>query len=133
MWLLFDYLFSFAYWRINFLISFFFFNCNFDFFYQQWQIIKQNTILFMKKLWCRQVMMNKWLIMSVLKSCYNGRQIPIILPLSVNGKIIQTLKKKQTFLTNIFCLNVILYQMTVRYQKIKHILQKQTIIFRYWG
>ena len=56
--------------------------------------------------------------MSVLKSCYNGRQIPIILPLSVNGKIIQTLKKKQTFLTNIFCLNVILYQVTVCYQKI---------------
>ena len=40
-------------------------------------------------------------------------------------KLLQTFKKKPIFLTNIFCLNVILYQMTVSYQKIKHILQKQ--------
>ena len=62
---------------------------------------------------------------SIIKSCYNGRKIPIIPPLSVNEKSLQTLKKKSIFLTNIFRLNVILYQMTVSYQKIKHILQKQ--------
>ena len=39
-------------------------------------------------------------------------------------KLLQTLIKKAIFLTNIFCLNAILYQMTVSYQKIKHILQK---------
>ena len=62
---------------------------------------------------------------SIIKSCYNGRKIPIILPLSVNGKIITNFKEKANFLKNIFHLNVILYQMTVSYQKIKHLLQKQ--------
>ena len=63
---LFDYLMNFYF--IYFLLHvvelrvcfhFFPFNSNFDFFYQWWQIIKQNTVLFTKKLWCRQVMMNE--------------------------------------------------------------------------
>ena len=61
---------------------------------------------------------------SIIKSCYNGRKIPIIPLLSVNGKVITNFKEKANLLTNIFYLNVILYQMTVSYQKIKHILQK---------
>ena len=50
---------------------------------------------------------------SIIKSCYNGRKIPIIPPLSVNGKIITNFKEKANLLTNIFRLNLILYQMTV--------------------
>ena len=34
---------------------------------------------------------------SITKSCYNGRKIPAILPLSVNGKIIRNFKKSQSF------------------------------------
>ena len=37
---------------------------------------------------------------------------------------LQTLRKRPIFLANIFRLNSILYQMTVSYQKIEHILQK---------
>ena len=58
---------------------------------------------------------------SVMKSCYHGRKIPIIPPLSV----IQNLKKRLKFLTNIFRLNEALCQITVSYQKINHILRKQ--------
>ena len=61
---------------------------------------------------------------SIIKSCYNGRKIPIILPLSANGKIITDFNKKGNLFNKYFCLNAILYQMTVSYQKIKHILQK---------
>ena len=62
---------------------------------------------------------------SVIKSCYDGRKIPIIPPFQWMEKLLQTLMKKPIFLTNIFRLNAILYQMTVSYQKIKHILKKQ--------
>ena len=61
----------------------------------------------------------------IIKSCYNGRKIPIIPPLSLNRKIVTSFKEKRpTFLTNIFLLNAILHQMTINYQKFKHILQK---------
>ena len=50
----------FACWRIEFMLSVFSFNCNFDFFYQWWQ---KNHL---KKLQCKRVMMNKLLIMSCL-------------------------------------------------------------------
>ena len=53
-------LFSFSCWRIKFLLSVFFFQLQFWFFYQWWQIINQNVVLFMKKLWCRWVMMNDY-------------------------------------------------------------------------
>ena len=53
---------------------------------------------------------------SIIKSCYNGRKIPIIPPLSVNGIVITDVNGK-IFLT-------ILHQMRVSYLKIKHILQK---------
>ena len=53
---------------------------------------------------------------SIIKSCYNGRKIPIIPPLSVNGIVITDINGK-IFLT-------ILHQMRVSYLKIKHILQK---------
>ena len=43
----------------------------------------------------------------------------------MNVKIVQNLKKKLTFLTKIPRLNVILYQTTVSFQKIIHILQKK--------
>ena len=52
----------------------------------------------------------------IIKSCYNGRKIPIIPPLSVNGIVITDVNGK-IFLT-------ILHQMRVSYLKIKHILQK---------
>ena len=35
--------------ELNFCFQFFTFNCNFDFFYQWWQIIKRNVVLFTKK------------------------------------------------------------------------------------
>lgn len=44
----------------------------------------------------------------------------------MNVKIVQNLKKKLTFLTKIPRLNVILYQTTVSFQKIIHILQKKS-------
>ena len=59
---------------------------------------------------------------SIIKSCYNGRKIPIILPLSLNEKIITDFHEKAIFRTDIFPLDAILYQMTVSYQKIKHML-----------
>ena len=63
---------------------------------------------------------------SRFKSCYNGSGITIIPPLSLEGKNITNFKEeKPIFSTSIFHLNVIFYQMTVSYQKIKHILQKQ--------
>ena len=62
---------------------------------------------------------------SVIKSCYDGRKIPIIPPLSVNGKIITDFNEKANLFNKYFRLNAILYQMTVSYQKIKHILKKQ--------
>ena len=39
----------------------------FWFFYQWWQMIKRNAVLFTEKLRCRRKMMNEWLIMSGLK------------------------------------------------------------------
>ena len=59
-------LFSFACWRINFLLSIFFFWLQSWYFFQWWQIIKRNAVLFTKKSRCARVMMNEWLIMSVL-------------------------------------------------------------------
>ena len=50
--------------ELSFRPQFFFFN--FDFFYQWWQIIKRNAVLFTKKLRCGRVMVNEWLIMSGL-------------------------------------------------------------------
>ena len=55
---------------------------------------------------------------SIIRSCCNGGKITIIPPLSVNGK-------KPIFLTNVFHLNVILYQMPVSYQQIKNVLRKK--------
>ena len=46
---------------------------------------------------------------------------------SKRKNFLQTLKKKPIFLTNIFRLNVILYQMTVSHQKIKHVLDKKKL------
>ena len=70
---LFDYLvkFYFIYFlfhveELSFCFQFFSFNCNFDFFYQWLQIIKQNAVLFTKNLRCGRVMMKEWLIMSGL-------------------------------------------------------------------
>ena len=39
---------------------------------------------------------------SVIKSCYNGRNIPIILPLSVNGKIITKFREKANLFNKYF-------------------------------
>ena len=39
---------------------------------------------------------------SIIKSCYNGRKIPIIPPLSVNGKIITNFKEKANLFKQIF-------------------------------
>ena len=47
--------------ELSFCFQFFTFNCNFDFFYQWWQIIKRNVVLFTKKVRCGRVMMNEWL------------------------------------------------------------------------
>ena len=71
---------------------------------------------------------------SIIKSCCNGKKIPIISPHEVDGKILTNLmqkslqilkKKKAIFLTTIFYLKVILYQVTVNKQKIKHMIKKQ--------
>ena len=53
--------------ELSFCFQFFPFNCNFDFFYHWWQIIKWNAVFFTKNLRCGQVMMNEWLIISGLK------------------------------------------------------------------
>ena len=39
---------------------------------------------------------------SITHSCYNGRKIPIILPLSVNGKIITNFKEKVNLFNKYF-------------------------------
>ena len=39
---------------------------------------------------------------SIIKSCYNGRKIPIIPPLSVNGKIITNFKEKANLFNKYF-------------------------------
>ena len=39
---------------------------------------------------------------SIIKSCYNGRKIPIIPPLSVNGKIITDFNEKANLFNNCF-------------------------------
>ena len=44
-----------------------YFNCNFDFLYRWWQIIKRSAVLITKKSRCGRVMMNEWLIMNYLK------------------------------------------------------------------
>ena len=52
--------------QLSFYFQYLSFNCNFDFFNQWWQVIKQNAVLFTKKLLCGWVMTNKVLIMSAL-------------------------------------------------------------------
>ena len=39
---------------------------------------------------------------SIIKSCYNGRKIPIIFPLSVKDKIITNFKEKASLLNKYF-------------------------------
>ena len=51
--------------ELSFCFQFFSFNDTFDSFYQWWQIINQNAVLFTKN-GDAQVMMNKWLIMNGL-------------------------------------------------------------------
>ena len=63
--------FSFACWRIKFLLSIFLLLIAIFIFYQWWQIIKLNAVLFTKKSRCGRVMMNEWLIMSGLMENYN--------------------------------------------------------------
>ena len=74
---LFDYLvnFYFIYFLLHveeliFCFQFFSFNCNFDFLSVMTN--KQNVVLFLKKLQCRRVMWNEWLIMSghIFFNCY---------------------------------------------------------------
>ena len=50
----------------SFCFKFFSFNCNFDFFYQWWQIIKRNLVLFPKKSRYWRVRIDEWLIMNGL-------------------------------------------------------------------
>ena len=56
---------------------------------------------------------------------YNDGKNLVIQPFSVDGKIVTKFAEKPILWTNILCPNVMLYQVTVSYQKIKHILQKQ--------
>ena len=39
---------------------------------------------------------------SIIKSCYNGRKIPIITPLSVNGKFFTNFKEKANLFNKYF-------------------------------
>ena len=39
---------------------------------------------------------------SIIKSCYNGRKIPVMPPLSVNGKIITNFKEKGSLFNKYF-------------------------------
>ena len=60
----------------------------------------------------------------IIKSCCDGRKIPIIPSFSVKRKIIRNFKEKANLLKKYFYLKAILYEITVSHQKIKHILQK---------
>ena len=54
---------------------------------------------------------------SIIKSSHNGRKIPVILSLTVNGRVVTKFKGKANIFNKYFS--------AVGYQKIKHILQNQ--------
>ena len=62
---------------------------------------------------------------SIIKSYYNSRKIPIIPPLSVNGKNITNFKEKANLFNKYFSSQCNSLPNDSNFHKIKHILQKQ--------
>ena len=113
---LFDYLVKLYFIYFPLHVEKFLFNCNFDFCYQWWQIVKWNMVLFTKKSRCGWVMMNKWFIMSGLT--YNENfpkiiylKISIILYSDIFGlnNMVFLISWKKIFSMHITCLVLFWY------------------------